>query len=106
MSNRLKSVRKSKKYNTNKKTFTSIEYPEIPKMSSDIYIITKYGDRLDNMAYDFYNDPQLWWIISRANPDITKRDSFFIKTGVQIRIPDPNTTTFLINEFERINASK
>ena len=103
MSNRLKSVRKSKKYNTNKKTFTSIEYPEIPKMSSDIYIITKYGDRLDNMAYDFYNDPQLWWIISRANPDKIKRDSFFIDPGLQIRIPHKNHIKNIYNSFNVLN---
>ena len=86
--------------------FTNAFYPEIEPTSEDLYIITSWEDRLDLLAYDYYGDETLWWIIRRANPDVTKRDSFFIKTGVQIRIPDPNNTTFLINEFERINASK
>ena len=35
----------------------------------------------------FYNDVDLWWIIATANPDIVRRDSFYIKPGIEIRIP-------------------
>lgn len=30
-----------------------------------------YGDRVDNLAYSFLNDPGLWWVIANANPEIT-----------------------------------
>tara|TARA_R100000541_G_scaffold16323_1_gene25985 strand:- start:1141 stop:1461 length:321 start_codon:yes stop_codon:yes gene_type:complete len=86
--------------------YVNAVYPEIESSSEDLYITTSYEDRLDLLAYDYYGDETLWWIISRANPDITRRDSFFIKLGVQIRIPDPNTTDFLIEEFEQLNATR
>ena len=58
------------------------------------------------MAYDYYGDESLWWVISRANPETTRRDSFFIKSGVQIRIPDENIITSLLLDFEKMNARR
>lgn len=81
-------------------------YPEIEPSAEDTYIITSYEDRLDLLAYDYYGDESLWWVISRANPDVTRRDSFFIKSGVQIRIPDQEIITSLLLEFEKINARR
>ena len=45
----------------------------------------------------------LWWIIATANPDIIRRDSFVLKTGIQIRIPDPNRITTILRSFEKLN---
>jgi len=42
-------------------------YPKIPLRDDDIYIATQTGDRLDGLAYQFYNDSSLWWIIAAAN---------------------------------------
>ena len=67
--------------------YNSIKYPKIPLSISDIYVITTEGDRLDKIANQFYKDSDLWWIISKANPNKISRDSFFIKSGLQIRIP-------------------
>ena len=86
--------------------YVNVVYPEIPPTSEDTYIITSYEDRLDLLAFDYYGDERLWWIISRANPDVTRRDSFFIKSGVQIRIPDPSIIDFLLLEFNKINARR
>lgn len=84
-----------------KRTYKGIKYPSIPISSSDAYIIAKVGDRLDTMAYDFYKDSRLWWIISRANPNKIKRDSFFINPGLRIRIPiDINR---IKDEYENLN---
>ena len=81
-------------------------YPEIEPSSEDKYITTSWEDRLDLLAYDYYGDETLWWVISRANPDVTRRDSFFIKSGVQIRIPDKSIITSLLQEFEKLNAKR
>ena len=81
--------------------FNRIKYPPIPLSSSDIYIITSVGDRLDTLAHQFYNDSQLWWIISTANPNIIRRDSFYLKPGLQVRIP--NNKSKIIDSFERLN---
>ena len=86
---------------TKKRYYKNIKYPEIPLDAGDIYIITSIGDRLDNLAHEFYKDSELWWVISCANTDVVRRDSFFIKPGLQIRIPAGITD--IKNEFERIN---
>jgi hypothetical protein len=41
--------------------------PDIPESPSDIYVATETGDRLDSLAYTFYKDSNLWWIIAAAN---------------------------------------
>jgi hypothetical protein len=65
---------------------SSTRYPNIPLSIDDAYIITQYGDRLDNLAYQFYQDSSYWWIISAANPDLPK-DSLYPPLGYQLRIP-------------------
>jgi hypothetical protein len=42
---------------------------DFPKDSSDqIYIIEeKYTNRIDLIAYAFYNEPRWWWIIAQYN---------------------------------------
>ena len=65
---------------------SSTRYPNIPLSIDDAYIITQYCDRLDNLAYQFYQDSSYWWIISAANPDLPK-DSLYPPLGYQLRIP-------------------
>ena len=70
-----------------KKYYRQIIYPEIPLDVNGVYAIARTGDRLDNIAYQFYDDVDLWWIIAAANIGVIKRDSFFIKPGTKFRIP-------------------
>ena len=60
-------------------------YPKIPIKDSDIFIYPKFGDRLDNLAFKYYGDVSLWWIIAKANG----LDAAHIGLEVdnQIRIP-------------------
>ena len=60
--------------------------PTIEKDDTDIYVITQVGDRLDQLAYQYYQQAELWWIIAAANPTLRK-DSLFLEPGVQLRIP-------------------
>jgi len=106
-----------KKRNNNKRYYTNIKYPEIPLSVNDIYIITTVGDRLDTIANQFlndvdlwwiitianqfYDDVELWWVIATANPDIIRRDSFNLKPGIEIRIPQD--IEIILEEFEKIN---
>ena len=86
---------------TKKRYYKNIEYPIIPVDISDIYIISRIGDRLDSIAHDFYKDSELWWIISRANPDKISGDSFFVKPGLQLRIPQD--TQNIIENYTNLN---
>jgi nucleoid-associated protein YgaU len=62
-------------------------------------VITTGGDRYDTLAYQFYKDSSLWWIIATANN--YNRDNLAIKPGVQLRIPADKDGT--IQEYHRIN---
>ena len=70
-----------------KNYYQPLRYPDIPLSSNDIYITTTIGDRLDSLANQFYNDVNLWWVISTANPHIIRRDSYALKPNLEIRIP-------------------
>lgn len=71
-------------------------------------MLKTYGGKmeLDLLAYDYYGDETLWWVVSRANPDVTRRDSFFIKPGIQIRIPTSNIIENLRQRFDSLNAAR
>ena len=84
-----------------KRTYKNLKYPEIPLTFNDIYITTTSGDRLDNLAHQFYKNVDLWWVITTANPDVIRRDSFNIKPGIEIRIPQ--NIEGILEEFEKIN---
>ena len=100
MSYRTKNI--NQKINLNKKRYyLNIKYPEIPLSFDDVYITTTSGDRLDNIAHQFYQDVDLWWIITTANPDVIRRDSFNLKPGMEIRIP--NNIQGIIEAFEELN---
>ena len=58
--------------------------------NSDILVITQEGDRLDNLAQQYYGDPSLWWFIARANNLKTMN----VEAGVQMRIPVSTSDAF------------
>jgi len=67
-------------------------YDRIPKSNGDLHLIATEGDRLDNLAYQFYGNPNLWWYIGKANGINTMN----VPAGTSIRIPastDFNTGT-------------
>ena len=49
----------------------------------------------------YYQNPDLWWIITKANPNKIKRDSFFMPIGIQIRIPI--NIEDITSDFEKLN---
>ena len=49
------------------RVYNTTFYPSIPIDDSDQFIYTKFGDRVDALANEYYGDVTLWWIISKAN---------------------------------------
>ena len=49
------------------RVYQTTYYPEIKISDSDVFIMPKEGQRLDNLAYKYYGDTTLWWIIAKAN---------------------------------------
>ena len=67
--------------------YKDVTYPEITSSENDIWVETEFGDRLDLLANQFYQDVTLYWIIAIANPDKVNMGSLFLTPGTQIRIP-------------------
>ena len=75
----LDSINKRRYYN-------SLIDPTINLSVNDIYVITTIGDRLDKLAWEYYSDTSLWFIIAAANTELRK-DSLYLEPGTQLRIP-------------------
>jgi hypothetical protein len=87
--------------NTNRPYFKAKVYPDIPFSETDEYVITNVGDRLDSLAFSYYRDATLWWVISVANNNITK-GALYPAPGTQLRIPtDINTVLRLYEQFNQ-----
>ena len=86
-----------------KPRYSVTKYPLITLDSSDVYVYTTQGDRYDTLALSFYDDPTLWWIINRANPN-QDSNSLFPSVGAQIRVPAPNRIPTIISQFETLNT--
>ena len=100
MPRRTKNI-KQKINSDRKRYYRNLKYPEIPLSFNDIYVTTTSGDRLDNLAHQFYKNVDYWWVITNANPDVVRRDSFNLKPGIEIRIPQ--NIESILEEFEKIN---
>ena len=73
--------------------------PIIEPSIDDIYIMGQVGDRLDTLAFKYYQDSSLWWIIARAN-NIGKGD-LTVPIGKQIRIPQNQYE--IIDQYKELN---
>ena len=87
----------SKKLDDGRTVYRSKIYPEIPLRDDDIYVASETGDRLDTLAYQYYGDSSLWWIISTANN--IHDGTFAVSDGTTLRIPQNYTK--IINDFEK-----
>jgi hypothetical protein len=98
MSSRYQTI-KLNKTEEGKTIYNQIYYPSIGLKEDDYYIITSYTDRLDLIAYDFWGDESLYWIIATINN--LECDSLYPPIGIQLRIPkDINN---IINIFNKEN---
>lgn len=48
------------------------------------HLVTQ-GDRIDNISYQYYGNPTVWWRIADANPEVMFYDNLTV--GSTIRIP-------------------
>ena len=65
----------------------------IPKQADDqIFRITEtYQYRPDMLAYDLYDQPELWWVFYQRNPNTLTRPPLDFAAGVQIYLPQITT---------------
>ena len=84
MFNRYKDARI--KISSNKdRYFKPTLYPAIPERDTDIFHNVVQGERLDLLAYRYYDDVNYWWIISKANG--LNPSDIGLEPATQLRIP-------------------
>ena len=61
----------------------------IPKLASDVkFIISEtYSNRPDLLAFDLYEDAELWWVFAQRNPDVLKNPLLDFGVGTTIYVP-------------------
>ena len=57
-------IRKDK--DTEVQFLSRTKYPVIEEQDTDVKIIAKYGDNLTKLAFDYYGDVDLYWIIATS----------------------------------------
>tara|TARA_R110001583_G_scaffold96336_1_gene240502 strand:- start:639 stop:908 length:270 start_codon:yes stop_codon:yes gene_type:complete len=67
----------------NKNYYNTTIYEKVPERNTDSYFIAQEGDRCDNLATQFYGNPDLWWFVARVNNLKTMN----IPAGTELRIP-------------------
>ena len=102
MNSRYQNIEVIKYAATGSEYYVNNIYPDIPPTNDDNYIITVLGDRLDLIAFDFYGDSGLWWVIASANA--LPGDSLVVEPGTQIRILVDLSSA--INNYKVTNASR
>lgn len=68
---------------------------EFKVKETDVFHVIAEGERLDSLAYHYYADPALWWVIADAN-DI--KNPLRVEVGKRLRIPSKSTV------YGRLNA--
>ena len=82
------------------RSYSTTYYPTIRIENNDMFIVSKDGDRLDNLAYKYYGDNTLWWIIAKANGI---RGITALYAGTVLRIP--GDVMKIIERFRNINKT-
>ena len=99
MPSRYQTIQTTKLNVTGSLYYVTNVYPEIAPTDNDYYVITTVDDRLDLLAYDFYQDSSLWWVISSANA--LPGDSIYPPVGIQLRIPQ--NIQSILTTYNRVN---
>lgn len=83
-----------------KRYFGTKLYPPIPVSPTDFYVVTNDTDSLDNLAFKYYKNPTLWWVLAQANNIGKGRMS--VPAGIQLRVP--SNVTAILNTYNRLNS--
>jgi len=75
-------------------------YPKIQRKDGDITHYTRYGDSYESLAYKYYTDTTLWWIIAKANEGF--KGNLKLKIGIKIIVP--MHVGEIVSELERLNS--
>ena len=71
-------------------------------LNSDLqeYTVVERTTRLDNLAFQIYGTPYLWWIVKLLNPDIFVTPFSFAESGATIRVAPFNRVMEVLRELQ------
>ena len=81
------------------RVYSTTYYPEITISDGDTFIYPIEGERLDNLAFKYYGDTTLWWIIAKANG---LKGKPALSSDKIIRIPGDISS--IIENFQNLNS--
>lgn len=64
--------------------FVTYKFSNLGNITYDVHTYVE-GQRLDQIAFNYYNRPSLWWVIAEFNPQI--KDPMNIAPGTKLIIP-------------------
>jgi len=73
-------------------------FPTIPIQDTDTFHFARDFERFDWLAYKYYEDSTLWWIIAKANGYSHESRP---KVGDKIRIP--RNISVILDDFQKLN---
>ena len=62
----------------------------------------KESEKLEHISYRFYNTPEYWWVIAKANN--ISNGSIFLEPGKQLRIPNITSISGILTSMEELNS--
>lgn len=70
-----------------------ISFRDVPPQTDDVLweVTKKYENRPDLLAYELYNDVNLWWVFAVRNPSVIKDPVFDLTAGKKIYLPKTST---------------
>ena len=80
------------------RAYKTTYYPDIPIRDRDQFIYPKFDERLDALAYRFYGDTSLWWVIAKANG---LKGKLYVPQDTEIRVP--GDITKVLEDFNSLN---
>jgi nucleoid-associated protein YgaU len=61
------------------------------RRSDDTFYVVQTRDNLMKLAYQFYNDIRLWWVLYDANADLITAHPLELPVGLTLRVPSQQT---------------
>ena len=89
---------KIKKDKNGRRSYKITRYPEIRIQDTDTFHFARDFERFDWLAYKYYKDSSLWWVIAKANGYSHESRP---KIGEKIRIQ--RNIASILDDFRKIN---
>ena len=84
---------------TDNRVLQITQYPKITPKNTDVIYYTRFDDTFMSLAYRYYGDQSLWWIIARANREFKGTIKFEPGTNLII----PTEIDVIIDELDVVN---